>query len=118
MAALAAAFVDGRATLRLTNSTVSGNNASTAAGSRGGTVTLTNSTVSGNDAAGIGGGIDAEHRDAHQQHRERQHAAGSGGGGIFATTATLTNSTVSGNTADRRRRRDPGRTPPRSPTAP
>ncbi len=70
-------------TVTLTNSTVSGNTASSGSGSGGGiynfgTATLTNSTVSGNTAS----------------------SGGLGGGGIYNNgTVTLTNSTVSGNTA-------------------
>jgi hypothetical protein len=72
-----------RGTLFLTNSTVSGNSASTALGGAGGgilnlgtgTLTVTNSTISGN-AAYSGGGID-------------------NAGGML----TVTNSTISGNTA-------------------
>ena len=70
-------------TLRMTNSTVSGNTNSDGPGGgifNWGTLTLTNSTVSGNTTSGSGGGIRND---------------GSGGGG----TLRLTNSTVSGNTA-------------------
>ena len=71
-------FNSGGATLTLTNSTISGNAASTGGGifNSGDTLTLTNSTVSGNSASIDAGGID-----------------NSGG------TLTLTNSTVSSNSA-------------------
>ncbi len=67
------------ATVTLTNSTVSGNEATTtaAASPTTGTATLTNSTVSGNEASIDGGGI------------YNQEAA-----------VTLTNSTISGNEAE------------------
>src|SRR5204863_9986038 len=75
-------FIDNDGTLTLTNSTVSGNRANFAGGSKGGgifnlgTLTLTNSTVSGNTVThGYGGGI------------------------FNGGTLTLSNSTVSGNSA-------------------
>ncbi len=70
-------------TVALTNSTISGNNASGGTGgggiqNGGGTLTITNSTISGNTAGG-----------------------GTGGGGIFNIAGgivTIINSTISGNT--------------------
>ena len=75
--------IQNRADLSLTDSTVSGNMASTRgggihSGAYFGNTTLTNSTVSGNTTSGGGGGI--------------SHSSASGGLG-------LSNSTVSGNTA-------------------
>ena len=86
-------FIDNKGTLTLSNSTVSGNTASSSGGtytnfqftpsnsggggiSNEGTLTLNNSTVSGNTADLVGGGI------------------------FNQGTLTLSNSTVSGNTAD------------------
>ena len=64
-------------TATLTNCTVSGNSAATAAAALynySGTATLTNCTVSGNSAAAIGGGVLQLHRHGHadQLHRQRQ----------------------------------------------
>jgi hypothetical protein len=66
-------------TLTLNNSTISGNDATTAGGAfaNAGTLTLNNSTISGNTTTGTGGGI-----------------RNTGGG-----TVTLNNTTVSNNTA-------------------
>ena len=92
-------------TLTLTNSTVSGNSATSGGGAifnnNAGTLTLTNSTVSGNTAF-YGGGI---YNNAGILILTNSTVSGNSatdfGGGIFSDggTLTLTSSTLSGNTA-------------------
>ena len=93
----------GSGTLTLTNSTVSGNEASFGGGilSFGG-VTLTNSTVSGNEAGGFGGGIFSFGGVNLTNSTVSGNEAGSFGGGIRSRggAVTLTNSIVSGNDAE------------------
>ena len=93
----------GSGTLTLTNSTVSGNEASFGGGilSFGG-VTLTNSTVSGNEAGSFGGGILSDGGVNLTNSTVSGNEAGSFGGGIRSRggAVTLTNSIVSGNDAE------------------
>jgi len=92
------------ATLRLTNSAVSGN----LAGFYGGGIfnrnilTLTNSTVSGNSATQDGGGVISRDTLTLLNSTVSANTASQFGGGLrisSGSTATLTNSTVSGNLA-------------------
>src|SRR5215208_2956753 len=84
-------------TLKLTDSTVSGNDTGGGGGGiyAAGTATLTNSTVSGNKTSSGGGGISANTATLTNSTVSGNNA-GLGGGGIIADTATLTDSTVSG----------------------
>ena len=97
-------------TLTLTNSTVSGNFATSHSGEVGGgilnvgTLTVTNSTVSGNTARSAGGGIGNEQgtvtiNNSTISGNVAQLAAGGGIVNFFGATLTATNSTFSGNTA-------------------
>lgn len=97
-------------TLRLTNSTVSGNMARYDGGgiyNKGpGTVTLRNSTVSGNSASNTGGGIcngGGTVTLTNSTVSGNMALAGDGGGiGNYSGTVTLSNSTVTGNKSDYR----------------
>ncbi len=91
-------------TLKLTDSTVSGNTAGAVGGGihAGGAATLTNSTVSNNNARFEGGGIYAAGTatlTGSTVSGNKLLGPDTRGGGIRAATATLTNSTVSGNQA-------------------
>lgn len=91
-------------TVTLTNSTVSGNTASSGGGGicNDGTVTLTNSTVSGNTAASDGGGIENFGTLTLINSTISDNTASDGiGGGLdnFGVTVTLTSSIISGNSA-------------------
>jgi hypothetical protein len=92
----------------LTNSIVSGNNATGDLAAGGGIsgryVTLTNSTVSGNNATGVfnlGGGISGYYVTLTNSTVSGNNATGdySSGGGIDGLLVTMTSSTVSGNNA-------------------
>ena len=90
-------------TLRLINSTISGNSASNGGGvsnSRG-TVTMTNSTVSGNSASAEGGGVNSGGGPltATNSTISGNFARGNGGGLHNTDALTLTTSTISGNMA-------------------
>ncbi len=91
------------ATLRLIDSTVSGNEVGGGGGGiRVGVVTLTDSTVSGNTAGTGGGGICCETVTLTRSIVSGNETVGPGheeGGGIFGGTVKLTDSTVSGNKA-------------------
>ena len=91
------------ATLRLTNSTVSGNLAAFYGGGirNRGNLTVTNSTVSGNSATEDGGGVISGDTLTMLNSTVSANTASQFGGGlrISSGTATLTNSTVSGNLA-------------------
>jgi CSLREA domain-containing protein len=92
-------------TVTVTNSTLSGNSASSGGGisnSMGGTVTVTNSTLSGN--SGFGGGIfnSSGGTVTVTNSTLSGNSANGLGGGIFSEfggTVTVTNSTLSGNAA-------------------
>ncbi len=94
----------------LTNSTISGNSASSKGGgfaNVGGIVTLTNSTVSNNVASALGGGIRNTGTLTVTDSTISGNTADKIGGGIYNTvifnssgTLILTNSTVSGNTTN------------------
>jgi uncharacterized repeat protein (TIGR01451 family) len=94
-------------TLTLTNSTVSGNGASSLGGgiynNNSGTLSLINSTVSGNSANGAGGIYNTSGGTLILTNStvSGNNATNNGGGGVFESggVLTLTNSTVSGNTA-------------------
>ena len=92
-------------TLSLVDITVSGGNARFGGGiyNRFGTTTLTNSTVSGNDASSAGGGIYSYYGTTTLTNSTVSGNDAGDGGGIsnFDGTTTLTNSTVSGNSAYR-----------------
>jgi uncharacterized repeat protein (TIGR01451 family) len=110
-------FLDGDATI--TNSTVSGNAASTDDGggielSKDNALTLTDSTVSGNSSPTNGGGVAVEGTATIERSTISGNTSGAVGGGIGVTptlapgadveidslgTLTLRNSTVSGNSA-------------------
>ncbi len=84
----------------LTNSTISNNHAPDEGGIDGGAVTLTDSTVSGNIAASFYGGFDAGEGATLTNSTVSGNTAGSEAGGFNSDGPTiLTNSTVSGNTA-------------------
>ncbi len=88
-------------TLTLTNSTVSGNSASSVGGIYNyGTLTLTNSTVSGNSVSNDVGGILNQGTLTLSNSTVSSNFASDDGGGIYNYgTLTLGNSTVSGNSA-------------------
>ncbi len=88
-------------TLTLTNSTVSGNSASSVGGIYNyGTLTLTNSTVSGNSVSNDVGGILNQGTLTLSNSTVSSNSASDDGGGIYNYgTLTLGNSTVSGNSA-------------------
>jgi CSLREA domain-containing protein len=98
------------ATLTITNSTLSGNTATTTGAGGGiynlGLLTITNSTLSGNSAALDGGGIYNDSNtltitnSTFSGNSAAQDGGGSGGGIYsFGGTLTITNSTFSGNSA-------------------
>jgi CSLREA domain-containing protein len=100
--------VDSGKTVSISNLTVSGGNASDAAGGAGirnqGTLTVNNSTVSGNSSAnGLGGGIFNMGSLTVTNSTVSGNTSGVGGGGISTftgTTLVITNSTISGNSSD------------------
>jgi hypothetical protein len=91
-------------TLTVTNSTISGNTASSGAGIYNErTVTVTNSTISGNTASNDGGGIFNNYGTVTVTNSmiSGNKAVNSSGGGINNSgTLIVTNSTISGNTAN------------------
>ena len=94
-------FVAG--TLTLTNSTVSGNAANIDGGGFyvNGVANITNSTVSGNTATNSGGGIAAAANLTLTNSTVSGNTAGTDGGGILGIAGgTITNSTITNNTAD------------------
>jgi uncharacterized repeat protein (TIGR01451 family) len=90
-------------TMNLTNITISGNAATSAAGILvdAGTVNLTASTISGNSASGSGGGVVNNGGAVNLTNStiSGNSAGGSGGGVDNGATVTLTYSTVFGNTS-------------------
>jgi CSLREA domain-containing protein len=100
------------ATLRVANSTISGNSAGFGGGgiANDGTLTVMNSTISGNSAPNCGGGGGIRNsgtgnitvtNSTISGNTSSGGCGGSGGGISNFNTMTLTNSTVSGNSASR-----------------
>jgi filamentous hemagglutinin family protein len=87
--------------LILTESTVSGNSsAATGGGIHTTSLTLTNSTISGNSSAATGGGMFTNNTANLINSTVSGNSSGAAGGGIFTNnTANLINSTVSGNSS-------------------
>ena len=95
--------VSANGNVTLTDSTISGNTATTGAGgglSANGTLVLTNSTISDNTGQGAGGGVWANGTAALTNSTISGNTATTGaGGGLWANgTLVLTNSTISANT--------------------
>jgi hypothetical protein len=96
-------------TVTATDSTISGNTATTVGGSYGGGIrnlanaTITNTTISGNTAENGGGGISSSGPLTVTNSTISGNSTGIGGiggGGIYnSANATITNTTISGNTA-------------------
>ena len=97
--------LDNSGKLTVSNSVFSSNTAASGGGllNAGGTLDLTNCTVSGNSAGTAAACTTRARLHADQLHRQRQLAPSFVGGGLynspFDATATLTNCTVSGNSA-------------------
>jgi hypothetical protein len=95
-------YTDG-GTLTVTNNTISGNSATSGGGiyTDGGTLTVTKSTISGNSAAEDGSGIYTSVADLTVTNSTISGNSATSGGGIYTDggTLTVTNSTISGNSA-------------------
>jgi uncharacterized protein YjbI with pentapeptide repeats len=97
-------YIASGSTATVTNSTLSGNTATSYGGginiASGSTATVTNSTLSGNSAFGGGGILNAGTATVTNSTLSGNTANIRGGGILNAGTAAVTNSTLSGNTAD------------------
>jgi hypothetical protein len=97
-------FSERTSTLTVTGCTISGNIADSGGGIfNGGTVNITNSTLSGNSATSGGGGILNSGTATITNSTISGNHGDFGGGGIFTnpgTVTTITNSTISGNSAN------------------